>query len=443
MAFLIFAPAICQAQDRLLSLDECLKMSEENNPYVKGAALDLSSAKEQRQEALSKYFPEVSVTALGFRAIRPLVQIDLGTVLGSSDAANNLRFNLENEAAMNGIGTKWDFLNYAYSAGVNVVQPVFAGGRIVNGNALAKLGVAAAGLKQGLVVRDNGNAITEKYWTVVSLSEKKKALQSALALVDTLSKDVASARAAGIAADSDVLQVSVKRKELQAQMTQLTRGERLAKMDLFNAVGLEYDYLRIDGIGLSDSVDKYGAPEEYYSDPQSVAASTQESKLLELQLEAKTLEKKMAVGEALPEIGVGAMYGYGKVINDPRANGAVYASVKIPISDWGRASRKIRRYDNEINKTLYEKEYLDAQLVLKARKDWMTVECSWDRIAVLEEEVGLKELLLAQKQSAFGAGMCTMTELLQAQTELQKSETELVDSRIEYCKAVSSWLRQK
>ena len=440
---MLAVPGLCFAQGRQLSLDECLEMSRENNPYVKAAALDLSSAKDVRQEALSKYFPEVTARAFGFHALDPLVNIGLSDVLGSSDMANNLKFYLENAAAMNDISTSWSMLGYAWSAGVNVVQPVFAGGRIVNGNALAKLGVAAAGLKQNVAIRDNQNEVTAKYWTVVSLGEKKKALQAGLDLLSTLSKDVASARGAGISADSDVLQVRVKQKELEAQMSKLVRGEKLAKMDLFNAIGLQYSYLGIDEIGLSDSFDNFGAPADYYADAESVAASTQESKLLELQLESKTLEKKMAVGEALPEIGVGAIYGYGKIMNDPRANGAVYASVKIPLSDWGRTARKIHSCDNEISKTLSEKEYLDRQLILKVRKDWMNVECGWEQIEVCKEALGLQETVEAQKEASFKAGLCTMSELLQAQTDLQKARTELVDSRIEYCKAVSEWLRQK
>lgn len=438
---LLLLSALCSAQTRTVSLDDCLESAAQNNPYVKNAALDINSAKMQKQEALTKYFPTVSAHAYAFASLNPLVDVSLEDFLGGSDAAHNLSYYLGTAADLSGANTEWQMLKQGYVIGASLVQPVFAGGRIVNGNALARLGIEAAELKRDIAVRDNRKEITAKYWTVVSLEEKKKALAKAIEMVEGIRKDVESARAAGLAVDADLLQVRVKAAELDAAARKLNSGERLAKMDLFNACGIEYKTLELDSMGLQGSFDELKAPQTYYRDETEAAAGTTESELLALNVKSKELTKKMAVGETLPEIGIGAAYGYSDLdlVTEPRMNGAVLATVKIPLTDWGAASRKIRRCNNEIQKAQNEKEYLDGQLVLKARKAWMELESAWDQVGIARETVGLSEMRLSHVRASYSAGMATLSEVLQAQTELQSGETALADARIAYCNALLDW----
>lgn len=439
LTVLLLIPGICSGQERSLSLNECLELSHNGNPAVMNAAIDVNMAKAQKQEAATNWFPTVSASAYGFNSIDPLVKIGLDDVLGSSDAANNLKYYAETMGGLTGINTEWSLLNHGYIAAINIAQPVFAGGRIVNGNALAALGIKAAEVKSGIAVRDNDDSVVKKYWTVVSLGEKKKALQHSIDLVSSLAKDVESAFKAGLAKESDLMQVRLKEKELETMMIKLRSGERLAKMDLFNFIGLEYKVLALDNIVLSDSPDGLLSPEHYYQDEESVAAEMDESRLLEMSVEAKRLEKKMAVGEGLPQIGIGASLGYGQIIGNARPNGAVYAMVKIPISEWGRTARKIQRSQYELEKAENDKAYLDKQLRLKVNKEWIDLQCAWEQKLASEDAVALSEMLEAQKREEYAAGLCTVSELLKCQSDLQSALSALADSRIEYCNAVSDW----
>lgn len=436
---LVAVSALASAQSRNITLQDCLEASRSGDPYVKNAALDVQSAKALKKEALINYFPKLSASAYGFKAMDPLVTIGLEDVLGSSEAAYNAKYYLETVAGLGGIDTQWSLLGGGYGAVVSAAQPIFAGGRIVNGNALAALGVEAAKLKSSIAERDSEDKIVEKYWFAVSLAEKKKALLQAQELLESVRKDVLSAKDAGLASEADLLQVLVKKEEVGQQMQQLKRGERLAKMDLFNAAGMEYKVLELDGMALDAAFENISDPQTYYRDEESKAAASEEARLLELNVKSKQLEKKMALGETLPQVGVGASYGYGKVIGAPRSNGAVYATVSIPLTDWAKTSQKMKRCSNELLKSQNEKEYLDSQLVLKARKQWVDLQSAWEDIAVKEDAVELAGLLLNQKRSSYEAGMSTLSELLESQTALQKSQCELVDSRIAYCNALAQW----
>ncbi|MCQ2167568.1 MAG: TolC family protein [Bacteroidales bacterium] len=438
---LALLPCVAGARERNISLQECLELSRNNSPEVRNAALDVSAARARRQEALSSWFPNVSASAYGFHALDPFVKIGLEDVLGSSDAANNARFYLSTSAGLAGISTEWSMLGNGYFGGVNVLQPVYAGGRIASGNALAVLGVKAAEVKKEIADRDNDDNVEKKYWAVVSLSEKKAALQQALDLAAKLEADVVSAREAGLVKESDVMQVRLKCKELETRMLKLRSGERLLKMDLFNLIGLSYKVLELDDFLLTDSFDGLQPPEHYFREEESVVASLQENRLLDMSVESKQLEKKMTMGEALPQLGVGAAYGYIRLIGEPRMNGAVFATVRIPISDWGKTARKMQRYDCEIEKARNQKDYLDSQLALKVHKEWVDLECAWEQMAAARDAVELSETLEAQKRGEYGNGLCTMAELLQCQTELQAARSAYVDSRIDYCNAVCEWVK--
>lgn len=436
---LCIAAMPCGAQDRIISLDECITLSHSNNPQVVNAGLDKKAARAQRKEVLSNWFPSISASAYGFQAVNPLVDIGLKDVLGSSDAANNFRYYAETSAGLAGMKDHLELLQMGYTASLNLTQPVFAGGRIANGNALAALGVRAADIKNDIALRDNDDAVVRKYWTVVSLSEKKKALQAGIDLVKSLEKDVASAVKSGLALERDLLQVRLKAKELETDMIRLRGGEKLAKMDLFNLIGLEYSVLHLDEISLADDYTTLDAPEKYYRDESEVASSLDETKLLDMSVKSKKIEKKMALGEGLPQVGVGATVGYGKVIGDSRPNAIVYAMVKIPLSDWGKTSRKMQRLQYEVEKAENDKAYLEKQLLLKVNKEWIDLQSAWEQKLSAEDALELAELLERQKRAEFDAGLCTLSELLQSQTELQAARSSLVDKESEYVNALNVW----
>lgn len=450
----LLLPLLCYGQQTTLSVEDCRRMAGTNDPYVRNAQLDVLAAKAQKSEALAAYFPTVSATAVGFHALNPLIKIGLNDILGNSDAANNIKNQINQTAPLYGLPTSYEAMQFGYGATVSVMQPLFAGGRIVNGNRLASLGVEAAQLQEQMQGKATADQVEEKYWLVVSLDEKAVTLAKANELLDTLYKDAESAHSAGLLTDSEMLQVKLKMSELRSKGIQLKGGVRLAKMDLFNAIGVEYSAVPgglvnsegrllpyIDDIVLTDRIDTLLGPENYYVPEEELAARTEESRLLSLQVEAKELEKKMAMGEAMPQVGVGAMYGYGKYISDASGNGAVYAMVKIPLSDWGKTSQKMKRLEYQAQKARNEQDYLEAQLILRARQRWIALTTAWEQYGVAKETVDFARREVEKLEANFRAGLIPLSELLQSQTSLRQSEDAMIDSAIAYRNALSEYLR--
>lgn len=436
MASLSFVPA--SAQD--LSLEECLRMASENDPYLCNARLDTRASQLRKQEAFCEFFPSASVNAIGFHALNPLLRIGVRDVLGNSDAALGIVDYVNNVAPMYGINPVYETLQFGYGATLGITQPVFAGGRIVNGNRMAGLGIEAARVQESLQEKNTALEVEKKYWQLVSLQEKSVTLDQALQMLDTLSGDLSSLRAAGIVTDSEVQQLRLRQGELRKERLRLKGGLRLAKMDLFNSIGLDYSYTLIDDIRVVSLPERLDPPQTYFIPEEQQAAATGEARLLELQLKAKELEKKMILGEALPSLGIGASAGYGHYIGDGSFNGIVFAMLKLPLSDWGKTSRKLQRQDTEILKVANEKKYLDAQLVLRSRQRWLELELAWEQMLLSEENLAYAEDELSRCQGSFEAGLVTLSELMQAQTTLRQAQDSLIDDRIAYKTAIAEYL---
>ena len=439
---LLLLPALTIAgQDRRLSMDECIELSRQNNPRVVNAALSVTAAQAQRHEARASWFPTVSASAGGFKALDPMVSVGLDDVLGSSDAANTLRYYAETVAGLGAVGTEWTTLGQGYAAGLSLTQPLYAGGRIATGNALAALGVKAADAQRDLALRQNDDSVAVKYCNIIALQGKRNALEQGIALTEKLESDVSAAVDAGLARPSDLMQVQLKEHELQAQLVQLQSGVRLARMDLFNLIGLDYEADDLDSFVLTDSFDALSSPDAYRQDLADKAAAMDENRLLDFSVKAKQLQRHMTLGEALPTVGLGASMGYGQLIGEPRLNGMVYALVSVPLTDWTKTSRKLQRAKCAQLQAENDRDYLQKQLAVKVGKDWMELQTAWDLLAAAREALTLSEKLEAQKRAEYAAGLCTLAELLQTQTDLQAARSRLIDAQSTYARTVTIWQR--
>ena len=432
-----------------LSLEQCIGLAGQDNAAVLNAGLDVAAARYQKQEAVAEYFPKVSVNAFAFYAFDPLLELGISDILGESEFTSQLDGMLTDLGSRFGFSPVYSTLKKGLSANVSVMQPVFAGGRIVNGNRMARLGIEAAELQQKIQLRTTAEEVGKGYWQVVSLEEKLKTMEETRMFLDTLYRDVLSATGAGLSLETDLLQVRLKMNEVKSGELQLRKGIRLAKMDFLNSIGVEYNPYStfdrdslpyIDDIRLTDELPEPLPPDNYFRPAEEVAASQEETRLLDLSVESKRMERKMAIGEALPQVSVGATYGYNNFIDKGSMDGLVFGMVRIPITDWGKTARKVQRIDSQIQKAENDRDYLRKQILLQVFKLWTDLETAWEQLQVSEENVSMARQLVEQMQSRYAAGMVSVSELLQARTDCSMAEAELLDMKIAYRNAVTAYM---
>lgn len=153
----------------------------QNNAAIRNAQLSIKTSQQQRKEAFTKYFPNVSATGLWFNANKGMAHTSLNpSEVIPASIASALSASLPAEALStlaNPISIS--MMKNEMIAGITALQPVFAGGQIVNGNRLAKVGEDVSRLQLQLSENEVERAVEQYYWQLVSLQQKMSDLLEA------------------------------------------------------------------------------------------------------------------------------------------------------------------------------------------------------------------------------------------------------------------------
>ena len=410
----------------MLSLDSCKALALRNNLEIKNAALDVEAAQEVKKQAFTKYFPNVSVIAGGYYAAKPLFEYGIDDIENAN--ARQWLHNLYYEyGAAIGLPDRISLCENGVMAGATVVQPVYMGGQIVNGNKLAKVGVEAAEL-QGQLTEDRIlQQVEEYYWLIISLQEKKKTLQQALTFLDTLRRDVTTAAEAGLVSTNDVLKVKLKWTEIYNNREKLQNGIRLATTALGQMIGQDTGILI-----LTDTIGEISEWQARWTDPGAAVMGRKETQLLDRQVDAEELKKKMALGETLPHLTIGGTASYGNLVFDRfNANALAFATLQVPLTGWWEASHKLKQHDILVQKAKNERADLMRKMYLETLQASNNVDEAHNQYKLMELALQDAEANLHDVKADYDAGLVPVSDLLEAQTLLLQAQNQRTDALID------------
>lgn len=410
-----------------LTLDSCLSLARRNNVEIRTSQLDIEHAREVKQQVFTKYFPQVSLAGLGYYSVNPIIHFSIEDVQ-SNDMRELLQDLYDLVSAESDVQNEVSLMKKGASGSVMVVQPLFTGGRIITGNKLANLGVEAAELQSEMKVRDIIENIESTYYLVVGLQQKVATVTAALALIDSLDRTVQSALDNGLVTRADALQLQLKRNEMLANQQQLSSGIRLSKRLLCTQIGIEYS----DVLVFADpSFDAPAIPDFIYS---AVGDSLRpETRLLQLSVEAEQLQRRLTLGETLPQLAlIGSAY-YGNLIkNDPSANAVALLSLSIPLTGWWETSHKLKQHDIRIQEARIKQEYFSKMMSLEEEKAYsdmldasMLMKSDSAALEIAQENYRLSTL-------NYQAGVITLAEVLQAHALLLQAQNAITDRHTTY-----------
>lgn len=410
----------------LLSLDSCKALALRNNLEIKNAALDVEAAQEVKKQAFTKYFPNVSAMAGGYYAAKPLFEYGIDDINNANARQwlHNLYF--EYGAAM-GLPDRISLCENGVLTGAMVLQPVYMGGQIVNGNRLAKVGVEAAEL-QGELTQDRVlQQVEEYYWLIVSLQEKQKTLQQATTFLDTLKRDVNAAAEAGLVSKNDPLKVKLKWNEVYYNLEKVQNGIRLATDALGQMIGQDHGILI-----LTDTIGEISEWQARWKDPGAAVLGRKETQLLDLQVSAEELKKKMTLGETLPHLTVGGTASYGNLVFDHyTANALAFVTLQVPLTGWWEASHKLKQHDILIQKSENERADLLQKMYLEVMQAWNNVGEAYNQYKLMGLALQDAEANLLDAKANYDAGLIPVSELLEAQTLFMQAQNQRTDALID------------
>ena len=410
------------------SLEQILEAARENNVTVRNARRDVDAAHQTRKEALTKYFPSISGIGTWFNANRGMAKTDINlseTLPPELGAAMAQSFPPEALMALaNPISIS--MMKNGTIAGITAMQPVFAGGQIVNGNKLAKVGEEVSQLQLHLSENEVKQNAEKYFWQLVSLQEKIKTVHAVEDLLTDIHKNVKVAVEAGITMRNDLLQVQLRQNDIESQKIKLQHGISIVKMLMAQYCGLQ------DTTFVLTYDNKAISPINLRKDHQQALLGTSEYQLLNKQVEAMDLQYKMEIGKNLPSVAVGAGYNYHNLLENDRTFSMVFASVSVPISDWWGGSYAIKHKKLEKLKAEDQLENDSEMLKIRMMKAWHDVEEAFQQLEIAERSISQAQENLRLNRDYYQAGTSTMSDLLEAQLLYQQSLDRRTESFAEY-----------
>jgi outer membrane protein TolC len=421
---------------RIISLEESKQLALENNAAAKNGKLEIEASRQQKKAAFTSFFPSVMAGGAVFSAQKNMVEINSpGGNLPVYDG------NVENLLSATQFAfmppSTMGMLKKGAIGMLNIMQPVFAGGRIVNGNRLAELGQEVSGYKYQMSRNDVLLKTEEQYWLIVQLNEKIKTIQLYEDLLKNLLARVEDSYKSGLITKNDVLKVKLKLSEALLNKSKLENGKKLAGMAFCQFVGIKYDSTLVFNNGLEN----IEAPQACYVDNQAALIKRNEYALLQKSVEAEELQTKIKLGSYLPSVSVGLAGIYMKLDeNDGKTIGMANGMVQIPISGWWEASHTLS--ERNIKEEIARNEFRDKSelLLLQMEKAWQDLNDAFKQVALSRDSKAQAEENLKVNDDSYKNGISNLSDLLEAQALLQQTRDQLTESLGQYKVKFSNYL---
>lgn len=398
-----------------LSLEQCREMALNDNSAAKTAVNNILAAKETSEEAFTKYFPDVSATGMSFWANHDIIQYNV---------MNMFELGMIKKGIM---------------AGVSAVQPIFAGGQIVNGNALAHLGEQVAELKKRQTDDEVIANVDKYYWKLVSLHSQRETLASLIEMLDTLAYQTQAAVDAGVILKNDLLKVELQRNDFKSTMIDLDNGIALCS----NLLG-QYIGAGLRPVEVTERVDPADMPQFLYDmwqDPQCAVNNTPLYGMLNSAVRAAELQKKMEIGKNLPTVGLGAGWFFHNLLGEKQNFGAVFISVSVPLSGWWGGSHAIKKKNIELQNARLQLEDGQEMLQIAMRDAWDNLTAAYRKMENANESIGQAAENLRLNKSYYDVGVSTITDLLDAQTLYRRACDQYISAYADYKVKTTDYLK--
>ncbi|MGL4852977.1 MAG: TolC family protein [Phocaeicola sp.] len=396
-------------QAQTFTLQACKERAVAHSYELKNKALEQSISKQTQREAFTHYFPTVEALGGYMHASKDLISLSM-------------------QNPLTGGPLEIGFLDKGLVGGVMLVQPIFAGGQIVNGNRLAQLEGEATRYQLELTTEAIERKAEGYFWQGVKLEENLKTIAAMEEWLSQIRHDVEAFVSAGVTTRNDLLRVTLQENELASERLRVENGQQLTRLLLGQLMGVPATDLR-----LSYSEEQgEESPLTHYVEATQAATNRPEAQLLALQVEASKLQKKIEVGKRLPTVGVGGNYIYHNVLPDKFSGAVAFATVKVPLSDWWGGSHAIKKQALKQQQAYNEQQNGMEMLAVQIEKEWCQLQEAYKQLLLADHSVASAQEHLRMSRNYYKAGTATLTELLEAQQLLQSCESKRIAAKVEY-----------
>ena len=159
--------------------------------------------------------------------------------------------------------------------------------------------------------------------------------------------------------------------------------------------------------------------------------ATPQYQLLAKNVEAQKLQHRMQIGANLPQVAVGALYNYNDFMGK-NSNAMMFATVRVPISDWWGGSHKIKKQRLAIDDAEEQMQDNGQKLIIRMNNAWSSVETSYKKLQIARDAITQAEENLRLHKDYYRVGTTNMTDLLLAEEHYQQACDRYTDAYADF-----------
>lgn len=425
---------------RSMTLEECRQQAIAYNKELKKAGLQKEEAKAYQKAARTAYLPAISADASAmYMPGMDDISIPGGFLptAESVEAAEAGQFSGVSNVYNPGMSLDMDDLSII-NGGINVVQPIYAGGQIINTNKKADAGFAITEFNHSLKYSEVIEQTDVAFWNVAMVAANIDLAEKYIEMLTELEEQMNDMHEVGLAPISEKLRVSVQKNEAELNLMKARNGLKVSKMYLNQVIGLDLN----SDIQIDYEIDMNVQLLDLSNGVEMAMDNRKELQILEKQVEMSVIEKKLALSEYLPQLGVSAGYSTYHIdnfSNDVKFNPTVGAQLTIPIFQWGQGKQKQKAASFKIQQNETALSNTSDLISLEVLKVKVQVEEAYEEIRIAQKNIKEAEESLEETKASFEVGLNTTTELLNAQADWQNANAQLITSMAKFKVLQTSW----
>ncbi len=425
---------------KVMTLEDCRKQAVEYNKELKKADYQKQEAVANQKTARTAYLPNLSASANGMF----LPDVDGFSIPGgflptaaSEEAALNGEYTGVSDVWYPGMSVELDNLSILYGS-VTVTQPVYTGGKIIYVNKQADAGVEIYKHNYDLKYSEVIEQTDRIYWNIASISANVKLAEKYIEMLTELEDQMTEMYSLGLTPASEKLKVTVQKNEAELNLIKAKNGLRISKMYLNQVLGQN---LNTD-IQIVDSLN-YDTQLVNMTNGVNLALSNRdELAILEKQLEITKLDRKIALADFLPQVGVSAGYSsyyVSDLVEDPTFSPSIAGQITIPLFHWGEGKHKQDAAKLKIMQVQTDLDNTNELISLEVQQVKIQIEEAYESIQLAKKNIKESQESLEETQASFEVGLNTTTDVLNAQAEWQAANSQLIEALAQFEILQTSW----
>ncbi len=402
----LFSSAIFAQEVRHFSLEDAVGHAFEHNPALRKTVIDEQIAKNQRQEAVGGYLPQISGNAQYTDNFAIPQQQLPGAILGQP----------EKETVPVAFGVR-----YGVQATLQASQVIYNQQLITGLKSAAELTEL---YEVNTLAQKEQTAfdVAQAYLNIQVTQQQKELVRANLERVERLYKTTEEQLESGIVKANDLKQISVNKVNLQAQLSevdyQLEQAHNLLKFYMNVPIA--------DSIVLTEDMTErpdISSPLAMESNP-SYRQIQQQIKLNEIQADA-------ARAEYVPSLSAFFNYGYQGQTNNFQFSGEGYngfntgawgLQLNVPLFDGFQRRNRLQNANLKVRQALQDQEQVERSVNMNYQNALRRVQLSEKQLEAQKENMEVAEDLYESTRESYKLGVAALSELLDAETALQEAQ---------------------